>query len=35
VPEVLLPQLKEGDLVITLGAGSIYRASEKLVELLK
>ncbi|MGE5693176.1 MAG: glutamate ligase domain-containing protein, partial [Candidatus Zixiibacteriota bacterium] len=35
VPQVLLPQLKEGDLVITLGAGSIYRASEKLVELLK
>ncbi len=35
VPEVLLPRLKEGDLVITLGAGSIYRASEKLVELLK
>jgi UDP-N-acetylmuramate-alanine ligase len=27
--------LKEGDLVITLGAGSIYRASEKLVEKLK
>ncbi len=35
VPGALLPQLEEGDLVITLGAGSIYRASEKLVELLK
>ncbi len=35
VPEALLPQLKEGDIVITLGAGSIYRASEKLAELLK
>lgn len=35
VAEVLPPQLKEGDLVITLGAGSIYRASEKLLEKLK
>jgi UDP-N-acetylmuramate--alanine ligase len=35
VVEVLPPQLKKGDLVITLGAGSIYRASEKLVEKLK
>ncbi|MCI0329573.1 MAG: UDP-N-acetylmuramate--L-alanine ligase [candidate division Zixibacteria bacterium] len=35
VASVLLPRLSEGDLVITLGAGSIYRAGEKLVELLK
>jgi UDP-N-acetylmuramate--alanine ligase len=35
VADLLAPQLKEGDLVITLGAGSIYRASEKLVEKLK
>lgn len=35
VPETLLPQLREGDLVITFGAGSIFRAGEKLVEKLK
>ncbi len=35
VPEVLLPKLQKGDVVITLGAGSIYRAADKLVELLK
>lgn len=33
--EALLPELKEGDLVLTLGAGNILLAGEKLVELLE
>ena len=32
--EALLPELKEGDLVLTLGAGNIVRAGEELVTLL-
>jgi UDP-N-acetylmuramate--alanine ligase len=31
----LLPQLKAGDIVLTLGAGDIYRVGEKLVQELK
>ncbi len=33
--EALLPELKEGDLVLTLGAGNIVMAAEDLVNLLK
>ena len=33
--EALLPELKEGDLVLTLGAGNIVRAGDELVKLLK
>jgi UDP-N-acetylmuramate--alanine ligase len=33
--EVLREQVREGDLVITLGAGPVYRAGEQLLELLK
>lgn len=33
--EALLPELKEGDLVLTLGAGNIVSAGETLVTLLK
>ena len=31
----LLEEVRENDMVITLGAGNVYRAGEKLVELLK
>jgi UDP-N-acetylmuramate--alanine ligase len=31
----LLPQLKPGDIVLTLGAGDIYKVGEKLVEALQ
>ncbi|HEX8285085.1 MAG TPA: UDP-N-acetylmuramate--L-alanine ligase [Pyrinomonadaceae bacterium] len=31
----LLEEVREGDMVITLGAGNVYRAGEQLVELLK
>ncbi len=31
----LLPQLAEGDLVLTLGAGSVWRVGEELLELLE
>jgi UDP-N-acetylmuramate--alanine ligase len=31
----LLDEVHEGDMVITLGAGNVYRVGEKLVELLK
>jgi UDP-N-acetylmuramate--alanine ligase len=31
----LLEEVHEGDMVITLGAGNVYRAGEQLVELLK
>ncbi|MDT7807958.1 MAG: UDP-N-acetylmuramate--alanine ligase [Acidobacteriota bacterium] len=31
----LLEEVHEGDMVITLGAGNVYRAGERLVELLK
>src|ERR671939_217778 len=33
--EALLAEVHEHDMVITLGAGNVYRAGEKLVELLK
>lgn len=32
--KIILPELKEGDLVLTLGAGNIVRAGEDLVQLL-
>jgi UDP-N-acetylmuramate--alanine ligase len=35
VPEVLLPELRSGDLVITLGAGSITRLGPKLLAALE
>ena len=31
----LLEEVRDGDMVITLGAGNVYRAGEKLVELLQ
>jgi UDP-N-acetylmuramate--alanine ligase len=31
----LLEEVRDGDMVITLGAGNVYRAGEQLVELLK
>jgi UDP-N-acetylmuramate--alanine ligase len=31
----LLPQLKAGDIVLTLGAGDIYKVGEKLVQELQ
>ncbi len=31
----LLEEVREGDMVITLGAGNVYRAGEQLIELLK
>ena len=33
--EVLREHVREGDLVITLGAGPVYRAGEQLLELLR
>ena len=33
--KIILPELKEGDLVLTLGAGNIVRAGEDLVQLLR
>ncbi len=33
--KALLPELEDGDLVLTLGAGNIVRAGEELVELLQ
>src|ERR1051325_9670465 len=33
--QALLDEVRENDMVITLGAGNVYRAGEKLVELLK
>jgi UDP-N-acetylmuramate--alanine ligase len=33
--ERVVPQLEEGDLVITLGAGSVTRLSDEIVEMLK
>jgi UDP-N-acetylmuramate--alanine ligase len=33
--ETLRDHVNEGDLVITLGAGSVYRVGDKLVELLR
>lgn len=33
--EFVVPQLQEGDLVITLGAGSVTRLSEEILEKLK
>ncbi len=35
LPSVILPMLHEGDLVLTLGAGNIFRTGEGLLELLK
>src|SRR5256714_11150413 len=34
-PEILLDQVREGDLVITLGAGSVHRAGDQLLGLLR
>ncbi|MHB8765528.1 MAG: UDP-N-acetylmuramate--L-alanine ligase [Deferrisomatales bacterium] len=34
VPEVLRPRLREGDLVVTLGAGNVWQAGEALLERL-
>ncbi len=31
----LLPKLKDGDIVLTLGAGDIYKVGEELVEALE
>ena len=31
----LLEEVRDGDMVITLGAGNVYRAGERLVELLR
>jgi UDP-N-acetylmuramate--alanine ligase len=33
--ELLLNQVREGDLFLTLGAGNVYRAGDQLLELLK
>src|SRR5829696_4360325 len=33
--QALLEEVREGDMVITLGAGNVYRAGENLVELLR
>ncbi|MDT5293664.1 MAG: UDP-N-acetylmuramate--alanine ligase, partial [Acidobacteriota bacterium] len=33
--QALLAEARAGDMVITLGAGNVYRAGERLVELLK
>ena len=33
--EAVIPQLQEGDLVITLGAGNVTRLSDEILELLK
>ncbi|HEX6183969.1 MAG TPA: UDP-N-acetylmuramate--L-alanine ligase [Pyrinomonadaceae bacterium] len=33
--QALLEEVREGDMVITLGAGNVYRVGEQLVELLK
>ncbi len=33
-PEILLQHVREGDLVITLGAGSVHRAGDQLLSLL-
>ena len=34
LPRAVRPELQDGDLVITLGAGSIYRSGERLLEEL-
>jgi len=34
VPDALVPALREGDLVLTLGAGSVHRLGPKLLEAL-
>lgn len=34
LPSFLLPRMKEGDLLLTLGAGNIYREGERIVEEL-
>lgn len=35
LPEKVLPLLEENDMVITMGAGNIYKVGEKLLELLE
>ncbi|MEN8257775.1 MAG: UDP-N-acetylmuramate--L-alanine ligase [Thermodesulfobacteriota bacterium] len=35
LPKVALPMLLEGDVVVTLGAGNVYRAGEELLRLLE
>jgi UDP-N-acetylmuramate--alanine ligase len=34
-PEMLRDQLREGDMFITLGAGTVYRAGEQMLALLR
>jgi UDP-N-acetylmuramate--alanine ligase len=34
-PEILLEHLRSGDMFITLGAGTVYRAGDRLLELLR
>lgn len=34
-PQVLMPLLQPGDLLLTLGAGNIVRAGEQVLDLLK
>jgi UDP-N-acetylmuramate--alanine ligase len=35
VAEAILPELRPGDLVITLGAGDIWRVGEELLQRLR
>lgn len=35
IPEVIVPDLKEGDMIILLGAGDIYKISEDLLEKIR
>ncbi len=35
VPDVLAEELREGDLVLTLGAGSVTTTSDRLVEMIR
>jgi UDP-N-acetylmuramate--alanine ligase len=35
LPDVLRDKVQENDLVLTLGAGDIYKAGDKLLELLR
>jgi UDP-N-acetylmuramate--alanine ligase len=35
VPELLAPELREGDLVVTLGAGNVWQAGESLLKSLQ
>lgn len=35
IPEKLFPFIRPGDMIITMGAGTIYQAGEKLIQLIK